>query len=230
MLELAKFGSKSPFVPSINIALYIVNIGERLTNKLRDIVVQEEQYILDNFKTIPDWMPNHSSKNEDRWLTNRLWDYNLFDFSTKYPELNEVKSWIYSQYVDYCKAINVPVERVYIQCWANIVYNDGRRIISHHHADGHLGADQEYSYCSGNICIQAVNTHTYYQNPFLDKKNSFVKNVAGDLTLFPSFVVHYTDANLSEVPRISIAFDIITEEVYNMMSHQNGNYRLLSPE
>jgi ectoine hydroxylase-related dioxygenase (phytanoyl-CoA dioxygenase family) len=54
-----------------------------------------------------------------------------------------------------------------------------------------------------------------------------IDNIPGEMILFPSYIVHWTDQNTSKTPRISIAFDIITEEVYNMID--NHNFRVLNP-
>ena len=41
------------------------------------------------------------------------------------------------------------------------------------------------------------------------------------MILFPSFVYHKTSENNSDVPRISIAFDLITEEVNTILKNKN---------
>jgi hypothetical protein len=143
-----------------------------------------------------------------------------------YPEVKEFKQFIKDSYEEYAKSWGYePDNPVYIQCWANVIRNNGRRITPHNHAGAHADAPHEYSNVSGNICIHAENTNTYYENPFLKYNAIPIKNEIGELVMFPSFITHWTDTNESENPRISIAFDIITQEVYDMID--NHNYRPL---
>ena len=135
---------------------------------------------------------------------------------------------MYESYVEYCNSIGAPVETVYANCWANIIRNTGRTISAHNHADAHIDAPLEYSYVSGNICVTAIDTKTYYANPFIQKISYGIKNMPGELILFPSWVVHWVDKNENDEARISIAFDIVTEEVYNLPSESKNNFRKLN--
>jgi hypothetical protein len=99
----------------------------------------------------------------------------------------------------------------------------------HHHAGLHGDSPVEYSYISGNLCLQTENTSTCFSHPIshIDIHRE-IPNVDGELTLFPSFLSHWTLPNLSHNPRITIAFDIIKEEVFNMID--NTNCRLINKE
>jgi hypothetical protein len=115
-----------------------------------------------------------------------------------------------------------PEKKIYVQCWANILYNDGRVIDEHNHADAHCNAPFEYCYISGNLSVQTENTNTYFCHPILPRKYRIpVKNINSELILFPSFLIHATDGCITEKPRITISFDIITQEVYNMVDNKN---------
>ena len=37
----------------------------------------------------------------------------------------------------------------------------------------------------------------------------------------PEFIMHSTDPCVTDIPRITIAFDLITEKVYNMIDNKN---------
>jgi len=209
MLLNAHFGSKSPFLPEFDIKLYEGRLRQDLVEHIKEIALKEETYILDNFKPYP-------AEASYDWITNRAYDYNFLNFVNKYPKLSEVKDYIHNQYKNYVSDLGVNEEEVYIMCWINIIRNDGRKIEKHHHAqDGSRGL-QEYAYVSGHISIQVNETNTHYQHPILDKRFFSLKNEAGVTTLFPSWMIHWTDCNLSNEPRISLAFDIITKEMYNM--------------
>lgn len=217
MIFSVGFESKSPFLPAFTTQFYVSSIDKVLANRLKEIVLIEEPNILSMTTadtTDPEWA---------NWLTGRLWQYNFLNFN--YPEVAQLKTWFKQQYLEFTKEVGVPSEKVYIQCWANLVRNDGKSISPHHHADAHGSAPLEYSYLSGNITIQAENTHTYFRNPLLDKQFVKLRNFNGELIMFPSYIVHWADPNLSDDPRLTIAFDLITEPVYNML--ENSNYILL---
>lgn len=208
-----QFPSKSPFLPNCSINLYRVTLDEALTKRLAEIVLAEEQTILSSTQS--------RSSEDDNWLTQRLWQYNFLDFD--YYEVRQFKEWLKQNYISYMNQVGLSVGKTYIQCWANKIINDGRNIVPHNHTDAHANAPCQYSYLSGNICLQAIDTKTHYANPFDIRMFIGVENKQGEMIFFPSYVMHWTDKNQSEIPRLSLAFDIITEEVYNMID--NRNYR-----
>ena len=80
-----------------------------------------------------------------------------------------------------------------------------------------------YDYLSGHICIQTTNTNTYYLEPY-HKERFILKNNPGNITLFPSWVEHFTDKVLDDKERITIAFDLrdsqSIKDIYpNMRKH-----------
>ena len=210
------FQSKSKYLPSISIRLGKYQLDQQITRKLGNIVLTEEPNIIKNVRSTDDY-------DDPTWLTGKLWSYNFLDF--QYEEVKQFQQFIKRSYEEYSRSCGYEPEKVYIQCWANVIRNNGRNITAHNHASAHSNAPHEYSYVSGNICIQADNTNTYYENPFLKNNAAAIHNVAGDMFIFPSHIIHWTDTNQSEHPRISIAFDLITQEVYDMID--NHNYRPL---
>lgn len=210
------YTSKSKYLPEITIRLGKTVLDENTTSGLSKIVLLEEPNIIKNVKS--------TDENDDQtWLTGKLWSYNLIDF--KYAEINVFRNFIKDSYEEYSRSCGHNPETVYIQCWANIIRNNGRRITPHNHASAHSNAPQDYSYLSGNLCVQVGDTSTHYESPFLKYNSININNVNGELIMFPSHVIHWTDTNVSETPRITIAFDLITQEVYDMID--NSNYRLL---
>ena len=198
--------------------MYKTNISQGLCKELRDICIAEEPRILRDVE------PFH--EDDENWMTGRLWNYNFLDLD--YDAVRQLKDWIRDQYVDYMHARGEQPEKVYIQCWLNVLRNDGRRITPHHHATGHSrnpNTSQEYCYLSGNLCVQTPGTHTWFQSPFLDKVIRPIPNVDGELIMFPSWIIHQTDHNITEAPRLTISFDIVTEEFFNKID--GTNYRLL---
>lgn len=211
-LKELNFYSKSDFLPNFSTVLHRSQFRDGLARSLAKIVLMEEYNILTSTKK-PDF------DTDTTWLTGRLWGYNFLDFD--YPEVAEFKQFIKEQYLDFASKTNHQVpEQVYVQCWANILRKNGRRITPHDHAEAHSDAPQEYSYISGNVCVQTINTKTYYKNPF-NALHEGIDNVVGELVLFPSHITHWTDSNPNDDLRISIAFDIITDSVYTMIDNKN---------
>ena len=130
-------------------------------------------------------------------LTSRSPLYNLVEFKeTKY-----LKKIIKNAHLDFMKELNLTYEdNLYIQCWANVMRN-GEKIKKHFHSINN------YDYLSGHICIQTTDTNTYYLEPY-HKEKFILKNNPGNITLFPSWVEHFTDEVLDNKERITIAFDL----------------------
>lgn len=210
------YTSKSKYLPEITITIGKTRLDDATTSGLANIVLTEEPNIIKNVKS--------TDPNDDQtWLTGKLWSYNLMDFD--YPEIAVLRNAIKEAYTEYSLFCGNEPETVYIQCWANIIRNNGRRITPHNHAGAHSNAPHEYSYLSGNLCVQVNGTKTYYENPFLRFNGLGIDNINGEMVIFPSHVIHSTDTNTTEIPRITIAFDLITQQVYDMI--ENYNYRLL---
>ena len=102
--------------------------------------------------------------------------------------------------------------------WMNIM-KKGDRIELHNH-----GFCND-SYLSGNFTVSSDDTKTVYNNPFSQytKENVLVKmvedgvddpsyysskNIDGKLTLFPSYIPHFTTEYKSDNYRITLAFDL----------------------
>ena len=212
------FPSNSAMLPAFDIALHNSSIDIENCEQLVKVVLKEQPNIIAIKSSNPNDDPN--------WITGKLWSYNFLDFD--YPSVRYLEKFIYEKYLEYALFCSIDSSKpVYVQCWVNIINNDGRNITRHHHANAHGEAPAEYSYISGNVSLQTENTSTFFAHP-ISQTNIYrgIPNINGELILFPSFMVHWTSKNLSDMPRITISFDIITEEVYSMV--ENTNYRLLT--
>jgi Putative 2OG-Fe(II) oxygenase len=218
MLTTLSYESKSFFLPKYCVDLWKCKLDKELTKRLAEIVLLEEPRVLAS-TTKP------SFEQGETWLTGRMWQYNVLDWD--YPEIKQFQEWIVEQYKQYCIAVGTtPADKLYCHSWANIILNDGRRITEHNHAHANTGGPGgdysstiENSYVSGHISLQAENTKTYYRNPYIEIYKG-IPNVAGDMWLFPSYIDHKTDKNKSDIPRISVAFDFITKDVYNKIGNK----------
>lgn len=230
MLIKIKFDHQSPFVPDLEIPLDVDTIGYDLCAELKRIILIEEQSIMETYSPYASGKPEKDFGLED-WVTNRAFEYNLLKMTDKYPALVALKSFINYQYKNYVKELSLPEEEVYIQCWINVLRKNSRFFSVHHHAHESRIGDQSLAYISGNICIAAENTNTYYYNPFLDKQRTKIKNIPSESVLFPAWLMHSTDQNKSDELRLSIAFDIITKESMDARKMDNpDNFIRLNDE
>ena len=108
--------------------------------------------------------------------------------------------------------LNIDKRKLWIQCWANVM-RKGERISPHIHSV------KNDSYLGGHIMVQCDNTDTVYINPVNQLNEPDVyksENVVGKLTLFQSYIPHYTTEHKGDQERISIAFDIFLDNVKNL--------------
>jgi hypothetical protein len=138
-------------------------------------------------------------------VTSRFIYYNLLKFS----EFVFLKKYIRKAHDNFLRSLNLDInEDYYVQCWFNVM-REGEEIKKHNHA-----FNIKSGYLSGHICIKVDKTNTYYELPY---SNSIFesKNEPAKITLFPSWVDHYTDKVESGKKRITIAFDIRTKKSYS---------------
>jgi len=136
-------------------------------------------------------------------ITSRYSKYNLLNF----PEMFFLKNIIKQKHDEFVKQIKseVPIN-FYIQCWFNVM-RKGDQIKKHHHS-----GPQTHCFISGNICVNTENSYTYYDPPFFNKVIK-TQNINNKVTLFPSWLEHYTDEVKHDYDRITIGFDINYEVI-----------------
>ena len=174
-----------------------------LTVSLDDVkkeILDKEKSIIEEHEFEDDW----GTKLGPNSLTARSNKYNLLRFESAGVLRKYIKE-THDKFVTELGAPTPPV--IYAQCWANVM-RKGDQIAVHSH-----GKDP-YGYLSGHICVQVTNTNTNYYNPYGGDPWSS-ENKAGKITLFPNWVKHGTDKVVDDQERITIAFDIYTEQGYN---------------
>ena len=123
-------------------------------------------------------------------------------------ETNSLKNNVKSSIIEYNKQLgNTTPQYLWARCWVNIL-RFGQKIQSHLHSVA------PSCYLSSNFTVQAQNTSTCYINPVnvLNDPEIFEEeNIPGTLSIFPSYVPHYTTRHYSFTPRITIAMDIVVE-------------------
>ena len=201
--QIFSVSGRTPYAPSLTYSIieaFIDNSDKSLDELSKEILEKEKKIIEDN-EFISDW-GTRLGKNS---LTSRSGSYNILQSFDNVKLLHESISEMHKIYLDMTEK---KLEgEYYIQGWANVM-RDKEKIFPHRHCPN------PYSYLSGHVCMQVKDTYTHYIHPFTDQE-WHSPNEKDKITLFPSFVKHYTDSVPKGQTRITIAFDIITEEAYN---------------
>ena len=131
-------------------------------------------------------------------LTSRFFHFNVL----KWLNTNQLKKEIRKGYESYTNNTNTPL---FVQCWANVM-RKGDRIKPHAHMDQNINSLHALS---GHLCVKVDgSTNTFYGGePLL--------NVNGEMIFFPSTMTHWTNTYFGESERITVAFDIYSEEWFN---------------
>ena len=91
--------------------------------------------------------------------------------------------------------------RFKVRCWANVM-RKGQKINKHCHAT------HPHSYLSGHFTVACHDTSTIYYHPY-NQETYPLKNSSNSMTLFPTWMAHSTSSHEVDIPRITVAFDIL---------------------
>lgn len=197
---LENFSSKHPtneFAPNWSIPMYrnLFNFDE--CNKIYD-------WILDNKEEFLKY-PAGNSAVTDNPIGERLGTYNLFDYKDQFDSLQTLYNYIQSLYLDFVAKKGAAVRECDIIGWVNIL-EKGEKIKSHHH-----GANQD-SYISGNVHLKTHDCYTVYVSPWDNQYFLPQKTNIGNVSLFPTYLEHFTTEHTEDIPRVSISFDIVLHQ------------------
>ena len=195
------YESKSVLLPTVGIPIGLAFFNPITTIMMAKVIKEIEPKVL-----------SIECPLDGTWMTSRLEYYNLLDYD--YPQLRSLEKFIKDSYTEYMNGFNFPTTDIYCHAWINIL-RSGERITKHNHADAHTKLPTDYCYMSGNLCIQVTDTATRFESPYSGSFHD-INNHNGEMVLFPSFMNHETTKNNTDTPRYTIAFDIITEEMYNL--------------
>ena len=199
-MQIINFENEEPktrFAPIFNFNIYENNVDVR---NIKDIILSKEQEIINTNPYTSDWNTGLGCNS----MTSRSNCYNVL----KWKEAYFLKEVIRSSHDNFITTLGYDWEdKIYVQCWANVM-RKGEKIKQHQHWTS------EYTYLGGHICLDNYDTHTYYINPY-NRKSIDTKNEKGHVYLFPNWVEHYTDTYEGDDSRVTIAFDIITQTVYD---------------
>lgn len=203
----------TPFAPSWDISLgSCIWEDETKIDKISEFLLYKEKEILnlpmDSKVGIP---KSVGLGNTD--VTTRYGQYNLFDYANELEELNDLLDFLRLAYLNYVGREFVQARNLTFVCWYNIL-RKGQTIDLHRH-----GTNPQ-SYLSGHFQFNDCNSETYYQVPY-EGTGVAINNPKGQVTIFPSSVLHGVLEYKDEPPRISLAFDMHCTEYRNSYPELN---------
>ena len=201
-MEFKRFKSRppiSPYAPQWDFRVGSSMCEDIDTNSLFKFLLSKEREV----KKLP------IKKNYDGYTglgsnstTSRSHQYNILTWN--HPEIKKLKSNIAKNIILYNNECGNDTPQLWIQSWYNVL-RFGQKIKPHHHS-----VDPD-CYLSGHFNVQVNDTSTVYMSPINqlnDPDMIDIKNIPGKLSLFPSYIFHYTTPHYSLKPRVTIAFDV----------------------
>jgi len=194
----------TPFAPQWDYSLGYENISNLIDcPKIANLILSKEKFIIRKFPVMKRGSIDGYTALGPNSLTSRYWYYNLIDWPE--IEIKTLRSTIVEFHQKFLKKLNIKIfNTISIRGWANVM-RKGEKIQPHLH---NVKPD---AYLSGHVTIQCEDTATFYINPvnqLNEPEVKKIKNVPGQIALFPSCVPHYTDTHSASTERITIAFDI----------------------
>ena len=214
-MKFYRFISKppvSPYAPQWDFRVGTSLCEDIDTNSLSEFLLSKEKEV----KKLPTSVDRSGAETDgytglgSNSTTAKFQHYNILTWS--HPEITKLRSNIAKKLLQYNSECGVKTPNViYIICWYNVL-RFGQKIKPHHHS---LDPD---CYLSGHFNVQVNDTSTVYMSPVNQINNPDmvdIKNIPGELTLFPSHIFHYTTPHYSFKPRITIAFDLNLNKLHD---------------
>ena len=204
---------RSPFAPTWDYFIAEKLLSNIQCTRLKNYLLSKQQEVF----AIKNNLDDCGTGLGNETTTARSGSYNIFTWDQ--PDINILKKEIASMCNNYHERVTgKKISKFGLAGWMNIM-KKGDRIELHNHA---FSND---SYLSGNFTVSSNDTKTVYNNPFSQytKENVLVKmvedgvddpsyypskNIDGKLTLFPSYIPHFTTEHKSDNNRITLAFDL----------------------
>ena len=195
----------TPFAPQWDYSVGHENISNFIDcPKIANIILSKEKNIISKFPPVKKSSLDGYTDLGPNSLTSRYGHYNLIEWPE--IEIKILRDKIVEFHQKFLKNLNIKIPNTFsITGWANVM-RQGEKI------NPHLHNVKPNSYLSGHVTIQCKNTSTYYINPvnqLNEPEVHQIKNVPGEITIFPSCMPHYTDThNSASTERITIAFGL----------------------
>ena len=188
---------KSPFAPTWNYFIAEKLLSTIQCTMLKNYLLSKQQEVF----AIKNNLDDCGTGLGNETTTARSGSYNIFTWDQ--PDINILKKEIASMCNNYHERVTgKKILKFGLAGWMNIM-KKGDRIEMHNHSF------QNDSYLSGNFTVSSNDTKTVYNNPFSQYTKEKVlvkmvedgvddpsyyssKNIDGKLTLFPSYIPHFT--------------------------------------
>ena len=194
----------SPYAPKWDFRVGTSLCKDVDTNSLSNFLLSKENEV----KKLPSSVDADGKMSDgntglgSKCTTAKFQSYNILSWN--HPEIRKLKSNIAKNIILYNNECGNKTPQLWIQGWYNVL-RFGQSIKPHGHS---VTSD---CYLSGHFNVQVNDTSTVYMSPINqlnDPEVIDIKNKVGDMTLFPSYIFHYTTPHYSIKPRITIAFDL----------------------
>jgi len=201
----------SPYAPQWDFRVGTSICEDIDTNSLSELLLLKEKEVKKLPTTVIDGAESDGYTGlGSKSTTAKFQSYNILTWD--HPEIKKLRSNIAKSVIDFNDECGNKTPNVlWIQCWYNVL-RFGQKIRPHHHS---VSPD---CYLSGHFNVQVNDTSTVYMSPINqlnDPQVIDIKNKVGDMTLFPSYIFHYTTPHYSFKPRITIAFDLNLYKLYD---------------
>lgn len=200
-MNIVRMESISPlteFAPTWNIPIGVKKFeGDICLASIKDFLLSKEKEIISKISYDYDGTTKLSSNS----VTGRFSHYNFLNFKNECPAIENLLNFFQTSYLEYIELEELLPRDTEIVCWFNAL-RKGEKVHEHNH-----GAGNDV-YLSGNFILEDHTTSTHYKCPYDRDVVISIPNLKGILTIFPSFVYHYSDVYEDDGIRHSIAFDI----------------------
>ena len=205
--EIVNFTSgalQTPIAPSYKCSIFGGYTRTLNLQTLTNIILEKEKEIT-SLDLPPELISHGYTGLGPEALTSRYKAFNVLLW--QHPEITKLHKEIRFFYNLSCDYFGIDKrEKVYIQCWANVLRR-GQKMANHRHC-----GDTDFSFLSGHVTVKCENTQTVYQNPFSDVVNNpeyyYFNNQPGKINIFNSHIYHYTTEHEADTERVTIAFDL----------------------
>ena len=200
MYRWTSWAANTPFAPVYDVPVYIADCGDKISEDLVELLV------------------TNNIGSRETWT-----EYNIF--SRKEFVVGLLSDRIYQVYTDYMielKEDPLPKDKLWIRGWG-IKLNEDEDIPHHAHSF------HENTYLSGNISLSNLDTTTDYYFPYIGWYFDYweLENKFGKMVLFPSWLEHKVQPNITGKVRFSLGFDMFTEHTMNYVSDNRNSSSVL---
>jgi len=198
ILRMESINPLTEFAPTWNIPIGVKKYEDNtVIDNIRNFLIKKEKEIISSISYDYDG----TTRLNPNSVTGRFTHYNLLKLDHECPDLKLFFEFLQKSYLEYINTEELVPRDTEIVCWFNAL-RKGEKVHEHNH-----GAGNDV-YLSGNFILDDHTTKTHYKCPFDRDVITSIPNLKGLLTIFPSFVYHYSDTYENEGIRHSIAFDI----------------------